>query len=109
MNNFLYHTLFLKTILQNIFTFPLLEKVTEHTWLPSWAFSNVLTHLLDTASHNLIEPSRLEETKYLALGSYLIHKKVQWIVEQIDIRVILVVYLIDVTGPVCWWLGSEQT
>lgn len=56
---------------QNIFTFPFLENVTEHTWPPSCAFSKVLTHLLDTASHSLIDPSRLEETKYLALGSYL--------------------------------------
>jgi len=62
----------------NIFTFPFLVNVTEHTWLPSCALSNVLTHLLDIPSHNLIEPSRLEDPKYLAPGSYLIHHNKQY-------------------------------
>jgi len=49
-------------------TFELRENTTEHTSLPSWAFENVFTHLLLTASQTLMSPSFEADTYVRAFG-----------------------------------------
>lgn len=51
-------------------TFPFLEKNTEHTSAPSWAWTNVLMQRPLTASHSFIEPSQLPEAYNFAVREY---------------------------------------